>query len=98
MKKITGEKELKARYDNAKSFYGKAKVIVAEDGVYLKSYSTIVCSIDKNGSFRRHWRGDKEHPNGYSSTTMRHINEFMRQYGIPESGKKFWDSLEVVGF
>jgi len=91
MKNVTMEKELKARYDHAQSFYGKAKIIVADDAVYLRSYQTIVCSIDKDGHFRRHW-------GKYSNTTMRHINEFLKQYGINEGGKKYWESLEVVGF
>ena len=82
---------LKARYDHAQSFYGKASVILDGETAYLKSYNTIVCSIDKNGKFRRHW-------GGYSATTMRHVNEFLKQYGIDEGGKKYWESLEVVGF
>ena len=83
--------ELKARYDHAASFYGKAKVIIEGDTAYLRSYNTIVCSIDKNGTFRRHW-------GGYSATTMRHVNEFMKQYGLPDGGKKFWESQEVVNW
>lgn len=83
-------RELKTRYDHAKSFYGKAQVIVEGDTVYLKSYNTRVCSI-KNGTFRRHW-GD------YSNTTMRHINEFCKQYGIEGNGKKWWCGLDVVNW
>ena len=48
-------KELKTRYDHAKSFYGKAQIIVENGIVYLKSYNTRVCSIGKDGKFRRHW-------------------------------------------
>lgn len=83
--------KLNARYDHAKSFYGKAEVILDGNTAYLRSYNTIVCSIDKSGKVNRYW-------GGYSATTMRHVNEFLRQYGIPDGGKKYWDSLEVVGF
>lgn len=89
MKKI--EYELKPIHDRAKSFYGKAFVIVEDfNGVEikaLKSYDTIVCEI-YGGDFRRLW-------NGYSATTMRHVNEFAAQNGINDGGKAWWDSLEV---
>lgn len=84
-------KELKTRYDHAKSFYGKAQIIVENGIVYLKSYNTRVCSIGKDGKFRRHW-------DGYSATTMRHINEFCKQYGISDGGKSWWCGLEVVNW
>ena len=75
--------------DRAKSFYNKAKVIECDNGdVELKSYSTIVCRIHK-GNFEKLW-------DGYSATTMRHINSFLDFYGIPGGGKPWWDKLEVV--
>ena len=80
---------LKARYDHAQSFYGKARTFVIGETVFLQSYNTIVCSIDKSGEVKRYWEG-------YSNTTMRHVNEFLKQYGIDKSGKKYWESLEVV--
>lgn len=75
--------------DRAKSFYNKAKVIERDNGdVELKSYSTIVCRIHK-GNFEKLW-------DGYSATTMRHINSFLNFYGVPGGGKPWWDKLEVV--
>lgn len=56
-------------YDRAKSFYGKAKVIEKDGETLLQSYDTTVCKIDKSGEFVRMWEG-------YSATTMRHINAF----------------------
>ena len=39
--------------DSHKSFYGKARVIYAENGIYLMSYNTIVCAfITENKDFR----------------------------------------------
>lgn len=86
--KINHEFELPC-YDGRKSFYGKAWVIETENGRYLRSYDTIICFLSYGGSFTKLW-------NGYSATTMRHINSFMdfvrwNQCG----GKKWWESLEV---
>ena len=80
-------------YDSRKSFYGKAQVIEAPEGRYLKSYNTIVCFLSYGGTFKKLWEG-------YSATTMRHINSFMQFVGWSEcSGKAWWDSLEVnVGY
>ena len=75
--------------DKAKSFYGKAKVIECDNGdIELQSYNTIVCRI-KNGKFERLW-------DGYSATTMRHINSFIDLYGINGGGKSWWTKLECV--
>ena len=78
---------LKPIYANCKSFYGKAKVTDLGDLILLQSYKTTVCAI-KDGRFIRIW-------NGYSATTMRHINEFIAQNDIPGGGKKWWDDLTV---
>lgn len=76
-------------YDGRKSFYGKAHVIETQEGRYLQSYNTIVCFLSYGGTFTRLWEG-------YSATTMRHINSFMQFVGLFQyGGKKWWDSLEV---
>ena len=75
-------------YDRAKSFYGKAKVIETDGETLLQSYDITVCKIDKSGEFVRMWEG-------YSATTMRHINAFIEMFGIPGGGKKWWDALPV---
>lgn len=77
--------------DSHKSFYGKAKLIPIRNGLALKSYDTIVCSVvfDNNGiHYTRHW-------NGYSATTMCHINAFNAQIGIPNGGKSWWNALPI---
>ena len=77
-------------HDSAKSFYGKAVVTEYNDRYsILKSYDTDVAAI-KDGEFIRLW-------NGYSVTTMRHINEYIAQNGIEGGGKAWWDSLPVAG-
>lgn len=75
--------------DRARTFYGKAVVVVEETGGHLLlSYGVPVCRITSDGEFIRIWPG-------YSATTMRHINSFIYFYGVPGGGKKWWDTLEV---
>lgn len=74
--------------DGRKRFYGKAKVIEKDGEIILQSYDTFVCMINKSGEFVRMWEG-------YSVTTMRHINAFIEMFGIPGGGKKWWDALPI---
>lgn len=75
--------------DRAKSFYGKAKVIEADNGeMILQSYNTKVCKITSSGEFVRLW-------SGYSVTTMRHINSFLQFVGIAGGGKTWWDAQKI---
>lgn len=67
-----------------KSFYGKARVIVDDDGTEtLYSYSTPVLRKLPDGTYQRLW-------NDWSSTTGRHIAAWADIY------KKDWDKMEVV--
>jgi hypothetical protein len=75
--------------NNQKSFYGKA-IVTESDYISLKSYETIVCYIHL-GEFRRTW-------NGYSATTMKHINTFIDAYGYSGGGKAWWENLPVEVF
>jgi hypothetical protein len=75
--------------NNRKSFYNKAEVIEQDNGdIELRSYETIVARI-RNGKFERLW-------NGYSATTMNHINSFLDLFGISGGGKAWWIALEVA--
>ena len=81
--------ELKPMKDIAKSFYGKAVVTINDRGdAVLRSYGTDVCMITASREFLRFWEG-------YSATTMRHVNDFLAQASIFEGGKKFWDACPV---
>lgn len=73
---------------NQKSYYGKAKVITTEKARYLLSYDTIICRLSFGGEFRKLWEG-------WSATTAKHINDFMRftRFGRGFS-KKEWLALE----
>lgn len=84
---------------NQKSFYGKAKVVstvVNLDRYYtLHSYDTPVVSVyvDRNGTpfVKKLW-------NGYSATTLRHINELLMQQGFPKLSARVWLAMEVGQF
>ena len=79
--------------DGRKSFYGKAAVMVERDSNHratrysLYSYRTLVAWYDvQSGEFVRVW-------NGYSQTTMRHVNAFLRLLGYDCGGKAFWTAI-----
>lgn len=74
--------------DRRKSFYNKAKVREENGNKELISYVTTVCSIDSNGGFHRLW-------DGYSATTMRHVNSFRMMNGLKAISKDEWDEMEV---
>ena len=92
--------ELKPFHTSQKSFYGKARVTVSyynDDVTYLvlESYCTQVATvrIDKFGMpcVRRLW-------DGYSATTMRHVNELLMQEGFPKLSARAWRAMEVGKF
>ena len=75
--------------DRAKSFYGKAKVIEKDNGEkVLQSYNTFVCRITAAGRFVRMW-------DGYSASTMRHVNSFLSFYDMNGGGKAWWNMQPV---
>ena len=75
--------------DRVKSYYSKARVIERDNGeTVLQSYNTEVCKITKSGEFVRLW-------DGYSVTTMRHVNSFLRLFNIAGGGKAWWDAQTV---
>lgn len=75
-------------HDGRKSFYGKAIVKRYSIGLQvLKSYGTCVCCYNENtGDFIRIY-------DDYSVTTLRHINAFRENVGLPRISKKEWLSL-----
>jgi type IV secretory pathway VirD2 relaxase len=78
--------ELHARFDNRKSFYGKARVISTLRYDKLQSYDTIVAIYDKELETLEILPNRIYAPKGkYSNTTSRHIREFARQNDFPSS-------------
>ena len=98
---MPNEYELMPKYDARKSFYGKARVRVDDDGNrFLISYGTPVMWWDaKTKTLHRLCAGWTD-PNGkyvtWASTTGRHVTEFSRQMeGCAVVTKKEWDKMEV---
>jgi hypothetical protein len=73
------EYDLEPRYDSRKSFYGKARVEKDKGKLTLFSYNTRVAEIE-NGKPIVHGK--------YSSTTLRHIKEFLKQEGFKAETSK----------
>ncbi len=71
-------RDLNPKYDSRKSFYNKAS-IDEQDGVYtLYSYGTKVAEIRANKvTLFPAW--------DYSQTTLRHVKEFLKQFGFEAS-------------
>ena len=82
-----------------KSFYGKARVYAINDGgdhyYTLHSYGTAVVSVyvghDNIPYMKRLW-------DGYSATTMRHVNELLMQEGFPKLSARAWRAMELGKF
>jgi len=74
--------ELRAEHDTRDSFYGKAQVEVKEDGTkVLTSYNTEVAEVDNSGTAKVFGY--------YSTTTSRHVKEFLKQEGfVAESSRQ----------
>lgn len=75
-----------------KCFYGKAMAIVDGDCITLYSYNTPVCRLI-NGKFERLWYDEVNGKEGYSRTTMSHIQAFCATFGAEIITKKEWDKL-----
>lgn len=85
MKRRTNERPLTATLQN--SYYGKAVVITDGNEIALRSYNTIVASYNTaTGEFKRLW-------SGWSTTTAKHINDFLMSLNLPTLNKKTWMSL-----
>ena len=84
--------DLEPQYDSRKSFYGKAKVYRDNDGhLLLKSYETIVAEIT-DGMATADGKPTVNVYGWYSSTTARHINDFLYQHGFNTMSKKEMDA------
>lgn len=78
---------LEPRGINQKSFYGKAKIMIRDNGDrVLFSYDRPVASVE-GGKLYRLW-------NGWSLTTMRHINSFLLGEGYNKMTKSQWEEVE----
>ena len=68
-------------------FGGRAIILPTKSGYILKSYYTNVCEIREN-KFIKLWQG-------YSNTTLKHINAFRSKYNFPTISKREWIEMEA---
>lgn len=62
----------------------RAVIIETEEAIYLQSYDTLICKIDKKKrTLEKLWHD-------YSVTTMKHINEFLYENGFQKMSKREW--------
>lgn len=54
----------------------------------IYSYSTLV-GVVKNGKLYRIW-------SGHSATTIKHINQVLKELSLPKITKKEWEKMEVI--
>lgn len=80
--KVSQLKELVPRYANQQSFYGKALVADQNGTKVLYSYMTPVAKVSHSEQVITSDR------NLLSNTTMRHIHEFINQYGLKDLPKQ----------
>lgn len=68
----------------------KATITWSEDGtIILTSYYTDVLDVLPDGTIVKRW-------DGYSATTMRHINALMAKLNLPLISKREWVMMESV--
>lgn len=85
-------KEIKTHLKEGEEYingtYKRAKIAEKNGVKDLYSYETRVARITKSGEFIRIW-------DGYSQTTMKHVNEFRRMNGMNSLSAKEWKALPV---
>ena len=83
--------ELTTVYDRCKSFYGKARIEI--DGIKRKLYSYNVHILTEENGAITYITNNENH---FTTTTNRHINEFLRQF-TNEHGKSKKELLKMAG-
>lgn len=97
----TEEKELRSR-NRLRVLSGEESYLSKETGFratvkrdwycgcsILTSYNTEVCMM-QNGKFYKLWEG-------YSATTLKHINVFRRKFGLAPLSKREWVEMPYCG-
>lgn len=68
------------------------RALVIKDGntVYLQSYDTIILSVDiSTGTIKKMW-------DGYTATTLKHVNAFLKGFNGLQFNKKSWENFTEV--
>lgn len=84
--------DLEAKFDSRRSFYGKAVVVEDGDSLSLISYKSCICKIEAKGlddvtvkiyNVRDYYGNSLT----FSSTSLRHLKEFLKQNGLKAESK-----------
>ena len=94
-KKMKTTTELKAIYDTRAQFYGKAQVHRNGTRHTLQSYNTPILCYNEADNTITFLTSNKSH---FSSTTNRHINEFLKQYTneTPKSKQELLKMANII--
>ena len=76
-------------HDGRRSFYGKARVTEEGTTLTLTSYTTDVCTLD------RETRELVKLDPVATATTRRHIRSFLEHFGYPQMSNDAWDRLPL---
>lgn len=88
LRDLRNEYKQDSRYHVVEKISDRAIVIKDNYNIhYLKSYYTTVAAI-ADGKFYKLWEG-------YSATTMKHINAFLQMHGFPTISKHDWVMMET---
>lgn len=69
----------------------RAITIKADGFEFLQSYDTLIIEVDTNArTIKKLW-------DGYSKTTLKHVNEFLKGYGLTFN-KKEWEAFTTANY
>lgn len=85
--------ELTPYYDHRASFYGKAQIKQEKNNIFLISYNTEILRLNTR-SGKIHFLTRKAA--NFTTTTCRHINEFLKQYTAAPRGYSKKELLQMA--
>lgn len=68
------------------------RALIIKDGntVYLQSYDTLILSVNiATGTIKKMW-------DGYTATTLKHVNAFLKGFNGQQFNKKTWEKFTEV--
>lgn len=70
-------------------FNRRASITPINGGYILTSYYTVVAEFTEKGGFKKRWQG-------FSATTLKHINIFRQFVGLAPLNKREWIELDAA--
>lgn len=88
-KELRRDAKVRAELNNEIYMSGfRATIRLEYHGMVLRSYYTDVAYFDHDGKFHKTW-------DGYSATTLKHINMFRKRSGFAPLNKREWVEMEM---